>query len=369
MTPSGRAGERSFAGALFLIPGAALAWALLGWAGEADARRELARGRAGLEKRVEQLESAQDGLLVEKARLECRLLEQELRRRRQLDSITALGARLQEIESQADEVAAPATATDRDRLRARVELTRKVNRLIRRNGADWVRFLEIAGREGRSLLGVRLLLLDEDGLPDGAFLAERCALELDRGTGLAALVLSGVVRVIDRARLPRIETHRVEFEPPDVRGFEVELAPYLSIKGEYPAPEAKAPLSREDLEELLLWRDRLTAFLARAGGEDRLELHRLEDLGPAAFLGVEVLGYTKKGLWLRRLKAARLEVWVDEDTEAVELRLQDGFMDSSAGRTAFPAERSFRYPLRGLSRSEAERLLTGFVHRFRSLSK
>jgi hypothetical protein len=243
----------------------------------------------------------------------------------------------------------------------------RINQTKRRTGADWLRFLEIGDFVQRELVDVRLLTTSEAGVVDGAFAAGRCRVELDRATSRARIALFDVVRIEGKSRSPRESEHLVEFEPIDPRAFEIEMQPSLFVTGDWPAPPQRAPVTAGELETLTLMRERLGSLMARSAGSERMEVFALGRVADHAFHDVEILGYTAKGRLERRLRAARLEVWVDADTAAVELRLYDGFLEDATAKIGFPAERPYRLALAGITAHDAERALTGYVQTYRSL--
>lgn len=320
------------------------------------------------------MRQAERRLVREKARLEKRLLDADGARKRMVDSIAALSARLAEKERPPVTEPSASTTAELEKAQQDNEFLRWISHALRVYGAEWLRLLSVGSREGgtvgereaKRLGDVRLLVMDAEGLPTGVLLAGSCRIHLDRANGKAWLALEDVVRVLNRKRFPRQDEYRVDFEPPDPRAFELELQDWIHAQGEYPKPKADPVPKTSQLPEIALWKDRLSAFLDYAAGDGRFVLYRLAGIDRETFLGVEILGYTRKGVWKNRIVARRLEVWIDEDTDRVELRLLDGHLESSAGKSTFPKKRSYRLPLASVGGRKTQKLLMGMVRRFRS---
>lgn len=347
--------ERRLAGALLLLPGVLLGWALLGWSGEARQRDALERRHAELLVRLERAVATRKAEVSENRRLEKRLLEAELSRQEGLRAITLLGDRIKRARKP------PPKPVDQAVTQRQRELVQKLNAVLRRYGASWLRVHEVASRKGADLEKVRLVVLDQSGVIEGAFVADRCRLELDRKTGKVALRLEGVTKILGGVR-EKTERHVIEFEAADPRALELELGDALALKGEWPKPK-RVELPKVDPETLALWRDRLDDLLSLVKGA-RFELGRLSSVGESAFWGVSIHGYTSTGVWERRFDAKKLEVWVDAAANTVELRLFDGSVAGEFGEVTFPA-RWYRYPLAGVAAVDADRVLTGYVKRVR----
>ena len=76
---------------------------------------------------------------------------------------------------------------------------------------------------------------------------------------------------------------------------------------------------------------------------------------------VEILGSNARGIWEQRIRAARVEVHVDESTGRVELLLRDGFIESREGTIRLPKDRDYRMHLPGADITNAKRALMGMV--------
>jgi hypothetical protein len=351
-----------------MLPGFVAAWAVLGWRAEVDRSERLAAEQGEVLRRLAAAEDrGEDGERTRRD-LEKKLLASELAREQGKKALVELGGRVGSPPA-LPPVAKEEAARERELsdLRARQDRLLRINQAMRRTGADWLRFLEIGDVVQRELHDVRLLTTNDAGIVDGAFAAGRCRIELDRAASRVRITLFDVVRIEGKNRSPRQTDHLVEFEPIDPRAFEVEMQPSLIVTGDWPAPPPRPPVTVGELETLTLMRERLGTLLARSAGSERMEVFALGRVAERAFHDVEILGYTAKGRLERRLRAARLEVWVDGDTAAVELRLYDGFLEDATSKIGFPTDRPYRLALAGITAPDAERALTGYVQTYRSL--
>ncbi len=353
-------------------------WFALAWGAEVRARNTAERRTDELAAQLERLRGARGRAQQERdeararlARLERRFLRTEQLRGRTADTVAQLERQLEQArehkrQDKKRHDAAPVRAAELTKIRATTELLRRLNYILRTSGGDHLRVHEIGRRDGKLLHDVRILSIGEEAVPNGLYVADTCEIELDRARGVVGLVMKGVTRVLGGVHLPRLDSERLEFEASDPHRFELELADLVKPIGSYPKPRVIPAPKANELLELALWRDRLSAFMDYVAGDDEFEVHRLGRVRAGAFESVEFLGYTAHGVWNKRLKAAKLEVWCDLDTDHVELRLYDGFLETSMGRIRFPKERCYRHPLPGILRNKTEKFLTGYVHHFHS---
>ncbi|MFQ5503775.1 MAG: hypothetical protein ACE5F1_03140 [Planctomycetota bacterium] len=356
-------GTRTLTGILFLVPGLLIAWLCMSLESESALRGKLEKRVLELVGELEQSEHRNDELASHQAELEGRMLESETTRSRTLEAISEIRKRF--LASRPAEVAAPEPEKLKRRILEEQAFRRGINKGLMNAGISRLRFQRIGAREEAELGDVRLLGFDEEGLLEGVYLAKRCVFELDRSKGKLAISLAGVVQFIGEKRFA-VETHTIELEPEKPRALEESLGSYLKTSGEYPV-ERESPGSSE-LEVLEVWRERLVTFLERAAQDTRYELQRIRRVENGGFSDVELLGYTKTGRLTSRIKARRMEVWIDTDRERVELRFHDGFIDISSGRMRFPG-RWYTLPMANAKRRDTERLLTGFVHSYGSFPK
>ena len=316
--------------------------------------------------RDEAIAGQQQALLDDRelTRLQERLLESKLEVQRLMKALAEFGkTSTEEAASRVSKEPQPAKPAELEALRAHLSFVKSLDATLRRSGADWLRILEVDERKGKDLLGVRVLELDPSGLPNGVHIAKRAQVTLDRSTGIGRIELFDSVRVLQRKRFPRVARHAIEFEPDQPRVFEAELGGLIVARGSYPVAKAKPAPTKSELLELALWKDRLDSFFAELPGEERWTLHKLASADNDGFGGVEVLGYTKKGRLVRRIRAKRLIVVHVAAEDRVELRLSHGFVESDAGRVTFGPGRPYRLPLPGVKAARAQSILTGRVQR------
>lgn len=338
-------------------------WALLSWWGERGQRLALEEAVAGPTPREVLQEKRIRELGADKLRLEQDLLRAERAKQRAIENLTVAVQRLKASETRKS---GKGTEDPEKReqelttLRENLELVRRLNRSLRMNGGGWIRILSLDERKGKELRGVMLSVVGEDGLNEGAYLASTCRLHMDRATGRVWLVLGKGTRFVRRKKLPFDDGLELSFEGHWPKLFAQDLHDYLALEGDWPKPKA-APRPNGDLKIIAMWRERLDAFFeALSVHGPRLELQDLGGVGLGDFEGVSLFGYSKKGLLERRMKAAKLEFWVDKARDRVELRLTDGYVEDDGGRVDFP-KKTWQVVLPGMGAQEAQKLLAGFV--------
>jgi len=342
-------------------------WALLSWWGERGQRLLLEEAVAGPSARERLLDTQNRALSADKLQLEKHLLRAEREKQKALENLTLAVQRLQSREIAKEKAAEEEDPVKRKQelatLRDNLMLVRRLNRSLRMNGGGWIRLLSLDELEGQELRGVMLSVVGEDGLHEGAYLASTCRFHMNRATGRVRLVLGKGTRFVRRKKLPFGDGLELTFEGHWPRIFAKDIHELLTLEGSWPTPKAK-PRPSGDLRIVRLWRERLDAFFeALSVKGPRLELQELGGVGLGAFEGVSIFGYSKKGLLERRMKAQRMEFWIDKARNRVELRLTDGYVEDDVGKVEFP-KKTWRMVLPGMGAEEAGGLLAGFVSYF-----
>lgn len=247
------------------------------------------------------------------------------------------------------------------------ESIRVLNAAFWGQGLGGFRFFEIRQvlEKGAGLLGVELALLGEAGTTKGMIHAERLRLILDRSKGVLKLRFEGARRYGRQGVETLRDPWEIDLEPREPKIMSLELGSLCELRGNWPPPSKPHNKKPEDLENRLLWTRRLNAFLRRAFPEEGLRVHQLARAENLSFFGLDLLGYSEKGILKSRYHAGRLEIWTDLDSDRVELRFFDGFYQDARQKLVFP-EAGFQLVSPALKRQKAERFLAGFCRRYRS---
>lgn len=355
--------DRPFAGLLFVIPGIVIAWLGLSLVAERRQRAELEGRVAELGESLENALVKNDSFLTHQAELESRLFETSELHQQQMQLVEQLTTRLE-----ADERKPPPpvdTDTARREIQEAAEVRGELNSILELAEVHGLRFQTIGEHRGKELRDVHLLRYD-DGVLAGSYFAARCRFEMDRPKRELTIVLDKVVEIW-KGRRVESKTKRITSLPERPRLLEKRLGELVMGFGRYPVEKSELPVG--DLETRLLWRDRLAQlFDSFQVGARHYRLFALRSVSNGTFGDVELLGYTDKGRLDGRIQAGQMQVWIDTDTDNVELRFFDGFTEGPEGRIGFP-DRWYRLPAKGMVRRDVERILTGFVHHFRSIPK
>ncbi len=256
-----------------------------------------------------------------------------------------------------------------DPLRSRKcqEAVRVLNASFRGQGLAGFRFFEIREvlDKGEGLRGVDLALLGEGGTTRGMVHAEKLELVLNRSKGNLKMLFRGAQRFGRQGVETLADPWEVVLEPREPKIMSLELGGLCQLGGSWPSAPAPRRKKPEDLENRILWANRLNAFLRRAFPKAGLRVHHLDRAEDLSFYGLDLLGYTEKGVLKSRYHAKRLEIWTDLDSNRVELRFFDGFFQDAGGKLVFPAA-GFQLVSPTLGRKKAERFLAGFCRRYRS---
>ncbi len=222
------------------------------------------------------------------------------------------------------------------RARAMLPLTEALNRCLRLSGYSRLRFFSIQGREGKTLLGVDLHHLDASGLVDHVVKAEKLYLTLDPGARTLRLT-SPRGKELDGGKWVSFGREGWELVLPgiDPKPWKGLGFPVVEILPEPPRKRPEAPPF--PYEERRSWLDRFQALLL---GEPSLQgrIFRLVSLGgltPRGFKGVELLGYTPKGLLVERFRAKELRV-ERASGQGIRFVLLQGSHESSLGKQPLP---------------------------------
>gem|GEM_PF-2825714 len=351
-------------GAWALIPGLLLGFLLLAWAAEREARRKAEEALAG---RAEALERAREEAAESLRALEeceARFLNLKLRGEEGRELLSRIEARLQARKEREREKAE--RRRDPLRLARAEELTRTFERAFSRAGIPGLRVFRVEEAEKGGLWrGVELTLGDREGRVAGLLAAGECRAVLFRNRAVLRLEFHGGKRVTRGGTEVLPEGYRREVEVPEPRLLEKELGDLCAYRERFPEPGTKKPRLL-DPGAKNAWAERLEAFLARGLPDQDLRVHSLGGVEGKAFFSLDLNGYDRRGVWIRRIHAGRAEVWFDKSTGVVEFRLFEGFLVDLGGRVGFGSQ-GYRLPLPGIPGEEAEEILTGFVRRYRSL--
>lgn len=338
-------------------------WTALSWWGERSQRVALAEllQEPTARERLQEQEILR--LRADRLRLEKDLLAAEQDKQRAISNLAKVVKRLQanNLERElAREVDRAAQKQQLRELEENLALVQRINGALRRNGGGWLRMLSLESRDGKVLRDVMLNVVGQDGLSQGSYLASSCKILMDRESGRVRLLLGKGIRFALKKKLPYDDGLELAFESHWPRLFAKDLHELITFEGEWPKPKPKIQ-AHGDLKVLRLWRERLDAFFeALAVKGPRLELQDLKGVGLGDFDGVSLFGYTKAGILERRMKASRMEFWIDKDRDRVELRLMDGYVEDEAGRVEFP-KKTWRMVLPGMGARQAGNLLAGYV--------
>ncbi len=247
------------------------------------------------------------------------------------------------------------------------EAVRLLNASFRRQGLADFRFFEISGilEKGKGLEGVDLALLGDGGITRGMVRAERLELVLDRSKGSLKMLFHQAQRFGRQGVEALEDPWEVSLEPREPKIMSLELGELCRLEGSWPVPPKIRRKKPEDLENRILWTKRLNSFLRRAFPKEGLRVHHLDRAEDLSFYGLDLLGYSEKGVLKSRYHAKRLEIWTDLDSNRVELRFFEGFFQDSGGKLVFP-KAGFQRVSPALGRKKAERFLAGFCRRYRS---
>jgi len=339
-------------------------WTALSWWGERSQRVALAEllQEPTARERLQEQEILM--LRADRLRLEKDLLAAEQDKQRATSNLAKVVKRLQAMHQKRERSREVDPAVQKQELRELKEnlaLVQRINGALRRNGGGWLRMLSLDSRDGKVLQNVMLNVVDQDGLSQGSYLASTCRILMDRESGRVRLLLGKGIRFAMKKKLPYDDGLELAFESHWPRLFAKDLHELITFEGEWPKPKPKKIQTHGDLKVLRLWRERLDAFFeALAVKGPRLELQDLKGVGLGDFDGVSLFGYTKAGILERRMKASRMEFWIDKDRDRVELRLVDGYVEDEAGRVEFP-KKTWRMVLPGMGARQAGDLLAGYV--------
>ncbi len=339
-------------------------WFALSWWGERGQRLALQETQNRPTVREELLEKEIRRLTADTQRLEREYLVSEQAKQRAIGNLGQAVQLLQKKERSRPK-AAEMDPEEREQvlesMRQNLALVRRINRGLQLNGGGWLRILSLEGVEERKLNEVMLSVVGQDGLYEGAYLASSCRIHMDRESGEVRLVLGKGTRFVRNKKVPFDEGFELSFESHWPRIFAKDLHELITSAGEWPKPKQK-PLPRSDLRTVMQWRDRLDGFFeALSVTGPRLELQELKGVGHGDFEGVSLFGYSKTGILERRLKAQKMEFWIDKARDRVELRLTDGYVEDESGRVGFP-KKTWRMFLPTMGARQAGSLLAGFVH-------
>ncbi|MCA8972304.1 MAG: hypothetical protein KDC95_21130 [Planctomycetes bacterium] len=320
------------------------------------ARDEVALRDEELARRVDRVRTLERDL----AKQETLLVRTEDARRKLVELVGTLA---EESNEQRSESEVDATGGDEDlaAIKAHIELVQRLNHALRRYGRAELRVHGLDAIENGTLVGMRLLRLDSDGIALGLYRAATARIDVDRTEGVATIVLRDVRETIGGVQKPAQEEVRIRFELEEPRAFVAELSDLVALSGEWPE---SAPLTKTTPEKLLqrrMWQERFDAFLEGIDGERRYRLQSVGSIEMPALREVEILGSNARGIWEQRIRAARVEVHVDESTGRVELLLRDGFIESREGTIRLPKDRDYRMHLPGADITNAKRALMGMV--------
>ncbi|MCB9881649.1 MAG: hypothetical protein H6834_07660 [Planctomycetes bacterium] len=364
----------AFAGSWLFFVGAAVVLIGLLWLSERNERRrveerlvealratalgrdEIAQRDEDLARRVARVRTLERDL----AKQETLLVRTEEARRKLVDLVGTLAEESNEQRSESEDDAAGGD-TDLATIKAHIELVQRINHALRRYGRAELRVHGVDAIENGALVGMRLLRLDADGIALGLYRAATARIDVDCTEGVATIVLREVHETIGGVQKPTQDEVRIRFELEEPRAFVAELSDLVALSGEWPEVTPLVKTTPESLLQRRMWQERFDAFLEGIDGDRKYRLQSVGSIEMPALRDVEILGSNARGIWEQRIRAARVEVRVDESTGRVELLLRDGFIDSREGTIRLPKERDYRMHLPGADVANAKRALMGMV--------
>jgi hypothetical protein len=315
--------------------------------------------------------SAQEKVLLQQEKVEDSLVEKILWLERELSKARLLSKTqnklVQDVLKRQKKKAKVSSFPDPRESQKCQEAIQVLNASFQGQGLAGFRFFEIQKilGQGKGLRGVDLVLLGERGTTRGMVHAEKLEIILDRSRGSLILRFGGAQRFGRQGVETLSDPWEIALEPREPKIMSLELGNLCRLDGEWPAPPKHRAKKPEDLENRILWTHRLNAFLGLAFPAGGLRVHHLNRAEDLSFYGLDLLGYTEKGVLKSRYHAKRLEIWTDLDSDRVELRFFDGFFQDASGKIVFPSA-GFQLVSPALKRKKAERFLAGFCRRYRS---
>ena len=238
-----------------------------------------------------------------------------------------------------------------------------INQCLRHDGQDGLRFMRAMRIKDSVLHDVQLLDHDLQTLRSRIYIAAEATFHLDRSASRLTLTFKGgYSRTAEGRKEFPAEGERLVFPLVDGPLWEERLPYLVQSEGDYPSPAAVQPEKKMAAVARAGWRGRLNALLALSKTVTRYRIDRFRDLADGQFLDVVVLGHGEGKILTSSVEAGRLEVYVDEVGQTVELRMYSGTIRRGAGESEIPGT-GYRVGLLGIKPARAVQVMEGMVVR------